>query len=89
MEVASRCMTPLRRRICLLETPRTRSLFGLSQMRCPVTVDLSGGEIISRRAELTPCAYMKTQAASATIGGAPTLTALALSVQFRQVLGTT
>ena len=89
MEVASRCMTPLRRRIYLLETPRTRSLFGLSQMWCPVTVDLSGGEIIFRRAELTPCAYMKTQAASATIGGAPTLTALALSVQFRQVLGTT
>jgi hypothetical protein len=89
MEVVSRCTTHLRRRICLLETPRTRSLFGLSQMWCPVTVDLSGGEIMVRRAELTPCAYMKTQAASATIGGAPILTALALSVQFRQVLGTT
>ena len=58
-------------------------------MWCPVTVDLSGGEIIGRRAELTPCAYMKTQVAFATIGGATTLTALALSVQFRQELGTT
>ncbi|MCE2736266.1 MAG: hypothetical protein ACK45J_00155 [Acidimicrobiaceae bacterium] len=33
--------------------------------------------------------YTKTQVVFATIGGVPTLTALALSVQFRQVPGTT